>query len=335
MTQQTSLRTLQQELEEKNHLLELVNAELSREIAERKRAQEAEQALLQKLGERVKELVAAHERLDRQNKEILKQKDLLDGLLQHSPLAVVINDLDQRIVVANPAFQTLFGYSQEETIGANLDDLLSTQEKVQETRELTKVTLVGPTTNEAKRKRKDGTLADVEIFSVPFFVGGEQFGYLAFYHDISDRRDVEADLEKTQRTYTAILDTLEDPYFEADPRGILTYVNLAFCQSVGYQREEVIGQHFRHFVDNRTFREVLELFGKLYETKQPIKGYEGHYRRKDGEVLVAEWSVSPILRGGEVVGSRGLIRDITSRVRAEAALRVARDEAEARASDLA
>ncbi|MGD9317326.1 MAG: hypothetical protein PVG56_10860, partial [Anaerolineae bacterium] len=77
MTQQTSLRTLQQELEEKNHLLELVNAELSREIAERKRAQEAEQALLQKLGERVKELVAAHERLDRQNKEILKQKDLL------------------------------------------------------------------------------------------------------------------------------------------------------------------------------------------------------------------------------------------------------------------
>jgi sigma-B regulation protein RsbU (phosphoserine phosphatase) len=175
----------------------------------------------------------------------------------------------------------------------------------------------------------------VEIFSVPFFVGGEQFGYLAFYHDISDRRDVEADLEKTQRTYTAILDTLEDPYFEADPRGILTYVNLAFCQSVGYQREEVIGQHFRHFVDNRTFREVLELFGKLYETKQPIKGYEGHYRRKDGEVLVAEWSVSPILRGGEVVGSRGLIRDITSRVRAQAALRVARDEAEARAKDLA
>jgi sigma-B regulation protein RsbU (phosphoserine phosphatase) len=459
MTQQISLRKLQQELTEKKHLLELVNAELSREIAERKRAEEAEKALLHKLGERVKELnclygmsrlvetpgitldgvlqaaadlippawqypeitcariildgqefrtenykksqwkqtadiqvhgkasgvvevryleakpgsddaaqgegsflqeernlidaiaeqlgntiervraekelLAASERLERQNAEILEQKDLLDGLLQHSPLAVVINDLKHRIVIVNPAFRTLFGYSQDETIGANLDDLLSTPETVQEMRQLSNQGLVEPVNTEGKRKRKDGTLVDVEILSVPFFVGGGQFGYLVFYHDISDRRDVEASLEKTQRTYTAILDTLEDAYFEADPLGVLTYVNSAFCDAMGYQREEIIGRHFRNLVDRRTFREVLELFGKLYETKQPIRGFEGHYRRRDGEVLVGEWSVSPILRGDDVVGSRGLIRDITARVRAQAALRVTRDEAEARAKDLA
>jgi len=42
--------------------------------------------------------------------EIQKQNDLLVGLLKHSPLAVVINDLEKKIAVVNPAFEKLFGY---------------------------------------------------------------------------------------------------------------------------------------------------------------------------------------------------------------------------------
>jgi len=88
-------------------------------------------------------------------------------------------------------------------------------------------------------------------------------------------------------------------------------------------------------VQRSSIRDVFGLFGRLYETKQPIRRYVGHIRRRDEGELVSEWSVSPILVGDEVVGSRGVAQDITARARAEAALRVARDEAEARAEDLA
>ncbi|NIV93682.1 PAS domain S-box protein, partial [candidate division KSB1 bacterium] len=47
-------------------------------------------------------------------REIAAQKDLLDGLLQNAPFAIVINDLDNKITVTNPAFRKIFGYSPDE-----------------------------------------------------------------------------------------------------------------------------------------------------------------------------------------------------------------------------
>jgi len=177
-------------------------------------------------------------------------------------------------------------------------------------------------------------LVDVEIFTTPFFVGGERFGYLAFYNDISERLKAQADLEKTQSSYSAVLDTLQDAYFEVARSGHFVHVNQALCNWTGRTREELVGRHFRIVASRRTIRDAVERFEKMFEDQKPISSFEFIYRRKDGQEFTSEERVSPIIEDGEVVGARGIIRDISVRVQAEEVLREAKEAAESRAGEL-
>lgn len=269
-------------------------------------------------------------------REISEKKDLLDGLLQHAPYAIVINDLERMISVVNPAFERLFGYTQEEVLGKSLDDLLSTPEIVEEMRSFSGVSLETEVHHIGKRCRKDGLLVDVEIISVPFYVSRQKYGNLIFYQDISSRLKAEADLEKTNINYFSILDTLQDAYFEADPNGIMTYVNQAFVKALHYpSREELIGKHFRRFVSRKTIRTFFRSFQKVYETKLPVDPFELIGITLDGIEYTSEMVVSPIIDDGEVIGTRGIVRDISERIKASEILQEAKEAAEIRAGELA
>ena len=134
----------------------------------------------------------------------------------------------------------------------------------------------------------------------------------------------------------AVVDTLRDPYFEADPSGVITFVNRAYYESLGYDRkEDVLGKNFSRFTDPRTIRSVFARFAELYRTGRPIDSFDYHCRRRDGSILVGELVASPVLDNDTVVGTRGIIRDISMRVAAQDILRQAKEAAETRARDLA
>ncbi|HEY5729210.1 MAG TPA: PAS domain S-box protein [Anaerolineales bacterium] len=269
-------------------------------------------------------------------KEVMRQRDLLDSLLEQSPIAMVINDMDGRITVVNPSFENMFGYLRKDVIGKKLDDLLSVPEFGNGFKDITIPGLIKQqSSHEGKRKRKDGTLVDVEMFTSPFFVGGERFGSLAFYNDISERLKAEADLEKTQTTYFEVLDTLQDAYFEVLRSGYFAYVNKALCEWTGYSKDELIGKHFRVVSSRKSVRNTAETHEAMFESGVPTPPYDFIYRRKDGQEFASEIVASPIVEDGKVVGGRGIIRDISVRVQAEEILREAKEAAESRAGELA
>ncbi len=120
-----------------------------------------------------------------------------DSLVVNNPVAVVNLDVNFNVVSCNPAFAKLFGYVEPEVIGRNLDELVTTPETLAEARQYTQQGLAGQlTTGTGRRRRKDGTLVEVELYTIPVFVGGEQVGIIAMYHDISEllraRREAEA-----------------------------------------------------------------------------------------------------------------------------------------------
>lgn len=269
-------------------------------------------------------------------REILKQKTFLDSLVQQSPFAIVINDMQNKVTVVNPAFEKLFGYKEAEVLGKDLDDLISTPEIRKEMKLLSQRVLKERIYLVSKRKRIDNTLVDVEIIAEPFFVANERYGYLVFYNDISERLKAEEDLEKTTTKLRDVLDTLQDAYFEADPKGILTFVNQAFVNATRYSnREEIIGKHFRTLVSPKTIRTFFQNFVKLYKTNRPIEPFDLIYITKDGQEFASQIVVSPIIEDGRAVGTRGIIRDISVRVKAEEVLREAKEAAEYRVQELA
>ena len=118
--------------------------------------------------------------------EAQRQKQYFEELLQNSPVAIVTLDREYRIVSCNPNFERLFGYSSSEAVGQNLDELITTEVTRSEAEQYTREALDRAVHGIGRRRRKDGTLVDVEVLGVPVMVDGERVGLMGLYHDITE-----------------------------------------------------------------------------------------------------------------------------------------------------
>lgn len=119
--------------------------------------------------------------------DLERQKQFYEALVKNSPIAIVTLSLEHRVVACNPAFETMFDYRQQEVLGQNIDSLISPLEILEESQSLTQRVERGETVYKiSQRRRKDGSLIDVELFGIPVVLWGKQIGILGMYNDISD-----------------------------------------------------------------------------------------------------------------------------------------------------
>lgn len=64
--------------------------------------------------------------------ELREQVERFAPVLDISPSALVVTDPDTIVVAWNQAAQRLFGYSADEALGRNLDDLVAATEELHE-----------------------------------------------------------------------------------------------------------------------------------------------------------------------------------------------------------
>jgi PAS domain S-box-containing protein len=125
-----------------------------------------------------------------------QQKQYFETLVQNSPVAIVTLDRHHAVVSCNPAFETLFGYTESEAVGQQLDGLITTDATRSEAIQYTQEALDRPVHGFGRRHRKDGSQVDVEILAVPVIVEGEPMALMGLYHDVTEvlqaRRDAEA-----------------------------------------------------------------------------------------------------------------------------------------------
>ena len=111
----------------------------------------------------------------------------LAELVEVNPVAIVVMDTDERVTSWNPAAAELFGYSPEEAVGRLIDDLVLNQDLRGEGRDVThEARERGRADRITRRVRKDGKLVDVQMMLVPLEVDGEDVGFYAIYHDITE-----------------------------------------------------------------------------------------------------------------------------------------------------
>jgi PAS domain S-box-containing protein len=147
--------------------------------------------------------------------EVERQKQYFEALVQNSPVAVVVIDDGGNVTSWNPSAERLFGYTQSEAIGTPMGDLVANPAdlRLESTRF---VQLSGPEDPQStssgifhaftQRARKDGTLVDVEVLTVPIIVQGERVGIYAIYHDITDlqrARQAAIDASHAKSTFLA------------------------------------------------------------------------------------------------------------------------------------
>jgi len=130
----------------------------------------------------------------------------------------------------------------------------------------------------------------------------------------------------------SMLDNASDAVFIHDEAGVIVDVNRAACESLGYTRDELVGQ-LPSLFDPAVTRESLDAMAREFETERTI-AFEAVHRRKDGHVFPVEIRIGNIVTEGLPVRRVAIVRDITARKANELALRRSED-ALRRAQELA
>jgi two-component system cell cycle sensor histidine kinase/response regulator CckA len=117
----------------------------------------------------------------------------LEQMFQASPDGLSIADSNHRVLLANETFARMFEYEAAEVAGQPLENLVVPPDRLAESRWVTEALAKGQRiTLETQRRKKDGTLLDVSVSCAPLLLNGRMAGFYAGYHDISDRKRVEA-----------------------------------------------------------------------------------------------------------------------------------------------
>jgi two-component system, NarL family, sensor kinase len=140
--------------------------------------------------------------IKRAEEQLRERTMYLDALIANSPLGIVTKDEENRVIFCNPAFERMFDYSQAELQGKDIDELIASHDLQEATRMTHAVRDGGVVNATAQRRRKDGTLIDVELHGIRVYSEETFVGAFAIYQDISERRRSEEKLQALRSRLT-------------------------------------------------------------------------------------------------------------------------------------
>ena len=165
----------------------------------------------------------------------------------------------------------------------------------------------------------DGSKKDVES-SVSLIRGpaGEPIGFRGVLRDITERKQAEVALQRSELWLKNIFNSLEEGVFVLTPDRKMVNINDAVQRMFGYSQDELTGQSIEALhVDQEHYmefgRRIKEAFDKGESTS-----FEFEAKRKDGEVFPTEHTVSLLKNDqGEPLGIVSVIRDILEKRKLE------------------
>jgi len=128
-----------------------------------------------------------------------------------------------------------------------------------------------------------------------------------------------------QEGYRALVEALPDVLYSiASPDGRITSLSSAFHRLTGWKREDWLGRSFVDLVHPDDLPLAIRTFEQACAGKVPGT-YELRIRCASGEYLLAEFTSTPHVVDGQIVGELGMARDVSARRQAEEALRASEE----------
>jgi PAS domain S-box-containing protein len=253
---------------------------------------------------------------------LMAQKAQLDELLVQAPEGIVLLDVQDRVMRINPEFTGIFGYTSEEAIGRQINDLIAPEELRGEAEEYTQRMMQGSRIDaETIRRAKDGRRVHVSLLAVPISVPGGQIAEFAIYRDLTQHKRVEGELTKQRAHLEQLFETVPEALALVDLNDIILRVNPEFTRIFGYTPEEAVGRPINDLIAPGELRAEANEFSKRVTGQGETLNVETIRGRKDGSRFPVSIVSVPISIGGSQIAEYAIYRDITQRKRAEEALR--------------
>ena len=233
---------------------------------------------------------------------------------------LLIDPTDGRIVDANAAAESYYGYSLSRIKGMNIDQInVLTHEEIAQQM------------SDAERDKKnyfhfrhrlaDGEIRDVEVHSGSVHLKDHHLLY-SIVHDITERHKAEIEVKEQLYFIEQLVEAIPNPLFYKDDQGRYLGCNHAFERYVGRPRQELVGKSVYEISPKELADRYYAADKELFDNPG-VQTYEAKVKSTDGEQKEVMFYKATFNKSdGSLGGLVGVILDITERKRAEENLRI-------------
>ena len=254
-------------------------------------------------------------------------------LIDSAPFPAIVTSIETgRVLYSNGSARELF-----EVDGLPVDSMTATDfyadgdSRRQMLAELAKERQV--TNREMHARTASGRDLWLLLSAIPIEFDGEA-AVFSIFNDISDRRAIEQQLRDSERRYRLLAENVSDVIWMLDFDRHVVYCSPSVLGLTGYSADETMMAAATDFVtpasQPRFTAGLHELMAAVEQGRQPgTITLEIEVPRKDGGTVWTDTSVKIMYDGDEAIGYLGISRDISVRREAQAAMREAKETAEA------
>lgn len=214
---------------------------------------------------------------------LFKEKEFISTLIAHVPLGIISTDESGKILLINPAFERICGYSSSELVGKtpphpywNPADLSLINHEFE-------LAMSGKKSSvELWFTRKNGERFLARLHPITILEKNGNLVYLSTLEDITEHQLAEQKI----REQAALLDIATDAIFVRDLDNKILFWNRSAEKLYGWKAEEAIGKNANQLL----YKEALPKYPEIHKNIMEKGEWQGelHQLSKDGKEIIVE-----------------------------------------------
>jgi len=296
------------ELEERGHQLREVNQRLVVNDRDLKSANE--------------QLEASNQQLRASEISLVESERSFRRLVETMNEGLVVMDDTCGISYVNEKICLMTGYAKDELEGSFIGDFLEKEDEKSEA--VMKVLLSEKgsddiTSYEVEWIKKDKNKMSVIISPEPIIENENFVGNFAVITDVTAIKEAESSVRESRDFLENIFKTTRDGIVVTDMSGKIIRTNDSVERLFGFTKDEMLGRAMTELMpEGNEYREVGKNFSKDLNAKGFFDSSETFFRKKNGDVLPFECSISLVKNlDGQVTAAVAILRDISERKKME------------------